>query len=249
MLVRQAPRVPAHAGRVDDLLGLEPADADHHPLRGETGEGGSICGSISRWLTTGTTYRLSSARSKLTSERSTLRSPPLPTRRGSVEVWPVRTPNDLRGAFADQGRTHYIVPDDKESEVRELWDGFFETFSMISPVFDPAGMVTTLVEGDGAETLAWLAERGLQVVAVKSSGTLILGGGSTPATQTDFVAAPKPLWFCALDRDDPVHLLGARCLNGHRVFAVNGAVRVWPSQEQLSTLRSRGASRGARRAR
>ena len=65
--------------------------------------------------------------------------------------------------------------------------------------------------GDAAETVAWLGERGFQLVAVKSSGTLTFGGGATPATQTDFVIAPKPLLFSAEVTVDPVHLLGAGC--------------------------------------
>ena len=39
-----------------------------------------------------------------------------------MDVWAIRTPTDLRDAFADSARAHFIVPDALEPAVREAWD-------------------------------------------------------------------------------------------------------------------------------
>ena len=48
-----------------------------------------------------------------------------------MDVWVIRTPTDLRGAFADSARTHFIVPDALEPAVREAWD---EIFAVTDPL-------------------------------------------------------------------------------------------------------------------
>jgi hypothetical protein len=86
----------------------------------------------------------------------------------------------------------------------------------MEPTVDPPGLIDSYLEGI-ADPLSRLCALGMQLVAVKTSGTIELLGTTMRGTQTDFLIAPSPCWFrreCS--RTDPVHLLGARCPDGHR---------------------------------
>lgn len=148
-----------------------------------------------------------------------------------MDVWEIRTPTDMRDAFADLAHPHFLaVPDALEPDVRAAWDEIFDDFALIEPAFDPPGLVASYLDSI-ADPLARLRGLGIQLVAVKSSGTL---AGGTSVTQTDFLVAPSPCWF---RRDGetsaPVHLLGARCNDGHSLFVETGAA--------VQLFRSRGA--------
>lgn len=129
----------------------------------------------------------------------------------------------MRGAFADGARTHLLaVPDALEPDVRAATEEIFEDFTLIDPVMDPHGLVASYLDSI-AEPLGRLRELGMQLVAVKTSGSLEVAGNATPWTQTELLVAPSPCWFRRDgDRSAPVHVLGARCDEGHRVFAENG---------------------------
>lgn len=151
-----------------------------------------------------------------------------------MDVWSIRTPTDLRGAFAHAARAHFVaVPDELETEAREAWDEIFEDFQLMEPDVDPPGLISSYLEGV-AEPLARLQQLGLQLVAVKTSGTIEILGMTTHGTQTDFILAPRPLWF-RRGEAGAVHLLGARCLEGHKAFTGNDgeAVHLWRSSEAV----------------
>ena len=88
-----------------------------------------------------------------------------------MDVWAIRTPTDLRDAFADSARAHFIVPNDLEPAVRDVWDEIFEDFTLIEPALDPLGLVSSYLDSV-AEPIARLRELGVQLVAVKGSGTI-----------------------------------------------------------------------------
>ncbi|HZO97079.1 MAG TPA: hypothetical protein VFB42_06880 [Gaiellaceae bacterium] len=144
-------------------------------------------------------------------------------------VWVIRKPSDLRNVVTAQAGAFFLVPDEFEPQARAAWEEFIESFSMVEPDRDEPGLTTALIDA-AAEPLAELRERGLQVVAVTSQGTM----HGVPVRQTMFVFAGQPLWFRADGTNDPVHLLGARCEEGHRAFAgTEIAVRGWSSRDDI----------------
>jgi hypothetical protein len=152
-----------------------------------------------------------------------------------VVVWRIRTPTDLRDAFAHSARAHFIaIADDIEPDVRRAWDEIFEDFTLIEPTVDPPGLVSSYLDSV-AEPIARLRELGVQLVAVKGSGTVSGPNGPIPWTRTDLVIAPDPCWFRNADAaNGAVHMLGVHCLEGHQVFMQTGVpVRVWLSRDQI----------------
>ena len=152
-----------------------------------------------------------------------------------MDVREIRTPTDMRGAFADAARTHFIgVPEEVEPDMRAAWAEIYDDFTLMEPAFDPPGLVESYLDSI-ADPLARLRALGLQLVAITSSGQIELIGTTIQGTQTDFLVAPSPCWFRRDDAvGDPVHLLGARCIDGHRVFTESGpAVRLYRSRETV----------------
>jgi hypothetical protein len=82
----------------------------------------------------------------------------------SVDVWEIRTPTDMRTAFADFARPQFLaVPDAHEPDVRAAWDEIFDDFALIEPAIDPPGLVAAYLDSI-AEPLSRLRDLGMQLV-------------------------------------------------------------------------------------
>lgn len=97
----------------------------------------------------------------------------------------------MRGAFADGARTHLLaVPDALEPDVRAATEEIFEDFTLIDPVMDPPGLVASYLDSI-AEPLGRLRELGMQLVAVKTSGSLEVAGNATPGHRPNSSSHPR----------------------------------------------------------
>ncbi len=145
-------------------------------------------------------------------------------------VWVIRKPSDLRNVVTYQAAPVFLVSDAAEPDARRAWEEFFASFSMLEPEWDEPDLTTALIDA-AAEPLMEFRDKGFQIVAVTSIGSM----GGLQATQTLFVFAPDPFWFRA---DAPaaatVHLLGAPCAEGHQPFVDPViAIRGWGSQHAV----------------
>jgi hypothetical protein len=160
-----------------------------------------------------------------------------------VDVWEIRTPTHMRGALGNFARTHFLaVPDELEPDVRATASEIFDDYTLIEPEVDPPGLVDSYLESI-AGPLARLRALGMQLVVVQTSGTIEIAGTTMQGTQNDLLVAPSPCWFRREgDASDPVHVLGARCNTGHRVFAESHvAVELYRSREAIEQAFERAA--------
>ena len=146
----------------------------------------------------------------------------------------------MRTAITDSMRTHFLaIPEEMEPEVRRATDEIFADLQYIGT--DEPDLLASYL-GSIEEPLHELRGLlGIQLVIVTSKGTMTVGSvlgeeKQIPWTTTDFVIAPLPCFFRADgDASALVHMLGAHCLDGHRVFSLQTDVglHLWLSTEAV----------------
>lgn len=137
----------------------------------------------------------------------------------------------MRGAINDACRVHFLaIPEQIEPEVRRAWEAIIADFTYIEPNDEP-GFIASYLDSI-EEPLRDLRALGMQVVYLTSKGSM----SGVPMGMTDFLIAPTPCYFRA--EGDPsalVHLLGAHCFDGHRVFLTGEGTTfaLWRSSEAV----------------
>jgi hypothetical protein len=143
----------------------------------------------------------------------------------------VHTPTDMRNAIREGYRLHFLaIPQEMEPEVRRATDEIFAGFEYMEPGDDAAFIASYLDSIE--EPIRDLRSLGFQLLYVIGSGTF----KGVPLTTTEFTVAPSPCYFRV--EGDPsalVHLLGAHCDEGHRVFSSEEelGLHLWRSTEAV----------------